>query len=450
MSCCTPTNSCSSALPETCEALPTTTTGIRVLVENEANCKRSLTPPENPSVLQHDASGEVAWKDGSAASPFALPDLQTQAGGTTPKLLVQNSTGEVKSITGTAAAPESEVMLHDGTDWVPTEVSKQFGAGTGVLVRDTAAPSKAQWRKGTDGQVLITDASGDAVWGGVPSSFPINAAGGRLTLSSGNPVMVADVLTASTLYYTPFVSNQISVYTGSTWELKDFAELSLSLGGLAADTNFDVFVYSIAGVMTLELTAWTNNATRDTDLVRQDGVLCKTGALTRRYVGTIRTTGTIGQCEMSFGAVAANGTQAKLFVWNAYNRLESTARVGDTTDSWTYATAAWRAANNSATMRASIVVGLQEDAIIAEYSASAGTGISIGIGYDVVNAFSGAPSVSVGATGYNALVGRYRVVPTVGFHFLSAVEYAAASATILGDNGSPAYTQNALTVSVRT
>ena len=453
MSCCTPTNSCSSALPETCEALPATTTGIRVIVENEANCKRALTPPENPSVLQHDASGEVAWKDGSAANPVSLPSLQSQAGGTTPKLLVQNPTGEVKSITGTAAAPESEVMLHDGTNWVPTEVSKQFGTGTGILVRDVAAPSKAQWRKGTDGQVLITDANGDANWGGVPSSFPINAAGGRLTLSSGTPVMVADVLTASTLYYTPFISNQISVYTGSTWELKTFAELSVSLGGLAADTNFDVFIYSNAGVMTLELTAWTNNTTRATDLVRQDGVLCKTGALTRRYIGTIRTTGTIGLCEMSFGSLAVGGTAAKLFVWNACNRLESTAQVGDTTNSWTYGTAAWRASNNSSGMRANFVVGLQEDAFSASFgSGAAGASAAIGVGYDSVTAFSGTPATNVIGDGTMAyLFAAASVVPAIGYHYVSAIENptAAVSITFFGDNGSDAIFQNRLRLNIR-
>ncbi len=46
-----------------------------------------------------------------------------------------------------------------------------------------------------------------------------------------------------------------------------------------------------SGTPTLEALVWTNDTTRATALVRQDGVWSKTGALTRRYLGTVRVDG---------------------------------------------------------------------------------------------------------------------------------------------------------------
>src|SRR5262245_56487598 len=64
---------------------------------------------------------------------------------------------------------------------------------------------------------------------------------GRLSLSSANPVPSSDVSAATTIYYTPYGGNRISLYnTSGYWETGAFTERSLSLSGLAANTNFDV------------------------------------------------------------------------------------------------------------------------------------------------------------------------------------------------------------------
>ena len=108
----------------------------------------------------------------------------------------------------------------------------------------------------------------------------------RLTLTSGTPVTVSDVTYATTMYLTPYNGNLISLYDGSGWVTYQSAEISLALGTLINLIPYDVFCYANNGVPTLEFLAWTNSTTRATALVYQNGILCKTGALTRRYLGS--------------------------------------------------------------------------------------------------------------------------------------------------------------------
>src|SRR5688572_4720973 len=135
---------------------------------------------------------------------------------------------------------------------------------------------------------------------------------GRMTLTTGLPVTTADVTGASTVYFTPFRGNLIAVHDGDHWQVLSFAELSLALGSDAANTNYDLFAYYSSGAVALERVAWTNATTRATALTTLDGVPVKSSDTTRRYLGTYRTTATVGQTEDSVG---------KRFVWNYYHRV---------------------------------------------------------------------------------------------------------------------------------
>jgi len=53
--------------------------------------------------------------------------------------------------------------------------------------------------------------------------------GGRLTLTSGLPVTTSDVTNATTVYYTPYVSNVITLWNGNAWQPIAFNEVSLLL-----------------------------------------------------------------------------------------------------------------------------------------------------------------------------------------------------------------------------
>ena len=275
-----------------------------------------------------------------------------------------------------------------------------------------------------------------------------STADGRLTLESGVPVSTTSQTAKTTIYYTPYAGNRIALYDGSAWVVAVFSEVSASLSGLIANTNYDVFGYSNSGALTLELVAWTNATTRATAVARQDGVLVKSGAATRRYLGTLRTTGTTGQTEFSLGGIAAGGTEAKLYLWNTQNRVAVAAIVGETADTWTYGTATVRAANNSTGMRVSFVQGGNVEPARASYGGALATGTayaSLGVGLDSTSAFSGLPGALPGSGTVGSAFGLYDALTEEGYHYLQALELSSAgTATFYGDNGAPSNCQNGL------
>jgi hypothetical protein len=171
------------------------------------------------------------------------------------------------------------------------------------------------------------------------NALDISVADGRLTLESGVAVSTTNQISKTILYYTPHKGNRIALYDTvlSKWRIHNFSELSLSLSGLAANTNFDIFAYDNNGTLTLESLAWSNNTTRSTEITRQDGVYVRNGSINKRYLGTIRTTSSTGQCEDSL---------TKRFVWNIHNTIIREIR-NELTSDWTYGTNTWRAFNNT-------------------------------------------------------------------------------------------------------
>ena len=253
--------------------------------------------------------------------------------------------------------------------------------------------------------------------------------GGRLTLTSGTAVTTSDVTAAGTLYYAIYTHDKIALYDGTRWKMYTFTERSLALT-LTSGKNYDVFLYDNAGTLTLELSAaWTNDTTRADALTTQDGVQVKSGATTRRWLGTIRASGTN----------VTEDSVLKRFCWNAYNQVLRTMRAVDTTDNWTYTTATWRQANGSGANQVEYVVGSQASPIRAEIHGSAkstGTSVSytVGIGVDATNANSA--QVFVGPTlGANSasvrfpLYAKYAGFPGVGYHYLAWLEYSTALGT---------------------
>lgn len=251
---------------------------------------------------------------------------------------------------------------------------------------------------------------------------------GRLTLTTAVPVTTSDVTAATTLYFTPYKGNLIGTYSGSVWSINAFTEQSITLASLTAALPYDVFI--VDSTLALELLPWTNGTTRATALVMQDGILCKTGALTRRYLGTICIAAT-GQCEDSL---------LKRLVWNYYNRTLRKLKVVDTTDSWVYSTNTWRSWNNSAANRVQMVIGVSEDAVDLFFggllSNGSGNSMNIGIGLDSTSVNSADILPSAGSAGAGAHA-RYVGYPGVGSHFLQLLEIASAAGTgtFFGDLG---------------
>jgi len=218
----------------------------------------------------------------------------------------------------------------------------------------------------------------------------ITVPGGRLTLETGVPASSSDQTAKSTLYYTPYSGNRIDLWDGSIWRPFLFAETSLSLL-LTNNKNYDVFGYINTGTNTLNLelsTAWTTDTARATALTTQDGILVKSGASTRRYLGTLRANGTN----------VTEDSKARRFVWNHYNR---TTRLLATTEtmatSWTYTSTAWRQANATTTNRVNFVVGADDTFVALQVNvvlsnSASGNGGLAAVGYDTTTDYTEMPN----------------------------------------------------------
>ena len=269
---------------------------------------------------------------------------------------------------------------------------------------------------------------------------------GRLTLATGNSTPSTDLTAQTTLYYTPHIGDYISLWnsTVSRWEAFQFTQRSLSLTGLAANTNFDIFLYSNAGTLTLEAVAWSSSSagasTRASALALRNGVWVKSSD-NRRYLGTIRTTSTIGQCEDSL---------ARRFVWNVRNQVARDVQKFESTSTWSYTTTTWRQYNNSAANRVEIVLGLDQFADIALSSGIFISGVgnfgetaSLALGKNstttpAAGQIYGDFGMQIGTTGVQLnipILAFLRQTHAAGYHFFQALEKGATSMNFEGTNG---------------
>jgi len=248
-------------------------------------------------------------------------------------------------------------------------------------------------------------------------------AGGRLTVSSSDPVPTTDQ-SGTTLYYLPYKSSKIALWntTDSAWGLEDIGSsgVGIGTGGLSSSTNYDVFLYDNSGTLTLELVAWSSGTARATAISRKDGVWVKgsSGSQSpeRRYLGTIRTV---------YGPGFKDAEQER-FVWNVDNRI---ARTGATRDAsnWSATNTGWAAMHSGASYwKYEFVRGLDEDPIeayLALVISSSGY-YHIGVGLDSTSS----PDTTNKPTGYRLGVGvaslAYRRTVALGYHYLNAVDKA--------------------------
>lgn len=283
----------------------------------------------------------------------------------------------------------------------------------------------ARLAKGTAGQILSMNAGATApIW----SSQIMSIVNGRLTLESGVPISTTDQAAKTTLYFTPYNGNQIALYNGSNWAIYTLTEKSLNISEFTASTPYDIFIYDNSGTLTLEGVIWTNDTTRATALATQDGVYVQNGATTKRYIGTIRTTATTGQCEDSV---------TKRFVWNMYNRADRYAETSNSNASWSYTTASKREYNNgTGQTRAEIVLGLSSKVnfVSNQHAVTTTNIVWLYVMYDSTS--SDANSVTVTSHSTVGMTQRYMMNSIknldVGYHYITQVEVGGTGGTVSG------------------
>jgi hypothetical protein len=335
---------------------------------------------------------------------------------------------------GTAAARPAATTVAPGTLY--------FSTDTGTTAR--CADTGLTWEDYSDV--------------GTSSSVPnTGLCQGRLTTETGVAISTSDRTAQSTIYFTPYLGNRVALYSGSAWAEFALTEKSLALSGLTSGKNYDVFLYNNSGTLTLELSAaWASDTARTDALTTQDGVYVKSGATTRRYVGTLRTTGTTTTEDSGGGTTTQVG--GKRFVWNLYNPVARSLAVIDTTDTWAYATGTWRQANGATGNKVELVVGLAGDSLAADVLAYASMNnnsarsSSVAVGVDSITAPSGLRTAAFNAsasTAQMAMFGMYRGVLAAGYHYFARLEFGADSgSTFIGDAGGT-QVQTGLTATVQ-
>jgi hypothetical protein len=289
---------------------------------------------------------------------------------------------------------------------------------------------------------------------------------GRLTLTSGVPLMNSDVSGGTTIYYANYQGNNVPIYNGSSWipysigaQLSLVLDSSTSLTHTGSQTSgniFDLFAFINGTTPTLGTgPGWLNATTRNSPVGYLQGIAANTSTISMKidntttqvvvstasatYLGTMYASGN-GQCTVQFKTAAANGGGNNIVgLWNAYNRVPVSSMSRDNTANWTYTTTVWREADNSASNRISWIDGLGQTAFKGHYGCSgaasvAGAGAQIGM---LLNATSGSPNVIALnssptvtlADNISQLVVEESFSPVKGFNFIQAVEQAGSAST---------------------
>lgn len=292
--------------------------------------------------------------------------------------------------------------------------------------------------------------------------------GGRLTLESGVPVSSSDQTARTTVYYEAYLHNFVPVWNGYNFYSVNAAGVSQTLAdntkspaAAAVSSLYDMFIWDDDGTVRLSRgPAWSSATSRGTgagttELERKNGVYVNKVAISNgpgankgTYVGTIATdgNGSNGQLNMMMlPSGAAGGANNRFDVWNMYNRVRFTFVNKDNTDSWTYSTDTWRAANNSNNNRVTVVAGLAETYITIRslaYQTGAGTLVlnRSAIGVDSTSSPSAAQLIGANQISGGALYGigcSFGATVPLGQHYYQHLERAsgASVSTWYGDNG---------------
>jgi len=401
--------------------------------------------------------------DGNSGTGFSLSSLdaryvQQSTSGSDP--LITGGATELLIIQANADGAYGVIRLQD-----TVEVSGSIAVvgsltlgGVAYLEHQTSSPSGksnhvALYAK-DDKLYLTTSAGVEAEVGsgaGSGSGDPAYTVNGfRLTLESGAPVSGTDQSGKSTLYLTPYKSNEIWTKDSGTWTRHTSGQISLILSSLTTDANYDVFVKRESSALALELSpAWTGATTRTpgTDIAREDGVWVKksgggTVDASRRYVGTLRAT----------GATTTEDSAQKRFLWNADNRVRRVGASRSSTSTWTYASTTLRQMNLSGNpptpdpaFRYEFIRGLDEDPIEAYLSVGCQGTFSasytfVAIAFDNTafpdtthNAFG---STLAATAGNEQITIEYQRPAAAGYHYLQALESTGgATSTFYGNQG---------------
>jgi hypothetical protein len=210
--------------------------------------------------------------------------------------------------------------------------------------------------------------------------------GGRLTNAQANPTPGYGTISgATTIYYVPYSHQGCPVYDtalarfhmidiGASGLSQALSDTTKSPAAAVANSVYDMFVWVDAGgvVRSTRGPAWTNTSTRSLSLGKVGAFLTNSAAITNgpaanlgTYVGTIATNAS-GTVDVVLGSAVAGGGQARVGIWNYFNRVNFSTVVRDTTASWTYGGSTYRPVNASNLNSVQLLIGIPDEPFRAE------------------------------------------------------------------------------------
>ncbi len=405
----------------------------------------------------------VFWAGTSAGTPNAI--AVTDAG-------FNSTDGSVINFVALNSNTGAATLNVSGGGAVP--IRKPSGSGPVALTSGCIVatnPVSVVYSSSAAAFLLLTECSPNAA-----AATAVPPPGGYLTLSSdaSSPIITSDANAGTAVFYTPYVSNQVPIWNGSSFTLYSTAQLTLTLnaGAHIANTIYDICIFLNNSVPTLATgPAWSNSAAGSgargtgagtTQLQRVNGLWVNAVAITGinggntysiaanqcTYLGSIFIDSIAGQIS----ATISFGQNRKWGVWNAYNRQQIEMQIGDSTGAWSYNTATVRASNGTPGNAATVLTGLAEEPVAARFvqfltMQTSTPGPSIGIGLNSTTAFSGtAGQIGCGGTQAceNGASAAYTAVPFLGIGTFNQLEKGAGTGTNTFDG-----TQLNMSMSVR-
>lgn len=358
----------------------------------------------------------------------------------------------------------------------PIAIVNDTSTGPAALSGGEIGPNNAPMitYDATNGEFhIVNPATVSASSGGASILTPPQGYLNLVGQASGDVVQTGDVVATATIFYSPYIGNQIPIWNGSVFKSITFSELTATLtaSGSPGSTIQDECVFSNNGVPTLVTgpswsTVTAGNGNRGTgagsaQLTRLQGIWVNAvaivaynglssfsiGANQCTYVGSISVDTAAGQVS----AYRTFGQSRKFGVWNAYNRQTIQMQAGDPNSSWNYVTNVARPSNGNTANSITTFTGLPEEIIEVDFNQDViGGSLTLagqvvanwitGIGWNSTTAFSGQKALggfridgasNVDFNSQSAGPAKYVNPPGIGINVATSLEQTTAA------NGTP-------------
>ena len=434
---------------------------------NHGGTNNAITA-DNGGIIYSDASKLVLLASTGTASQcllsgnHAAPTWGSCSGAAAVSSVSDSGSGTL-TISPTTGAVVAALNLGNANTWTAAQTFTNSdlilkGSSTGTTTLTSANSSGTSY-------TLTVPAITDTV---ATNTEVIRAAGGRMTLTSGTPVMTASATAQSTLYYSTYAGNSVPFYNGSVDAMGAITSNQMSdamaasgTGVLNANGIFDVWYFYNSGTPKICIATngsgggWASdtggsNTARGTGYSQLDmttrsyptnansithcyNAATDYGSISANqatYLGTILTdAASAGSVSYTFGSAASGGGASRFGVWNYYNRVSAPTSVADNGAAYTYS-GVQRAARGSTANRITFVSGVAEDAISSSYFGTADTVATAGayaawqISLDSTSTFvTYGQIVAATANVFNGIgTPSATFAPQVGLHFIQATE----------------------------